>query len=215
MTSSSVKKLFRRCLLIALISVATGCTSVKQMPSYTTSVVERSLAVESKVEEVKHSPIMSPSIEIPEVVLESSAKEEKLVSYISTKFKVSSKTAQDVVALANKYAQDTFPKRYDILAIIAVESQFNIYALSQGCYGLMQIQRKSHLKPLKGRSLHNPEVNVELGSQILNQYFLLLNSSKKAAILSFNVGIGNYKNKRFRSVYYEKYITELKTISNL
>lgn len=217
MTSLSVKKLFRRCLLIALISVAAGCTSVKQMPSYTEDPVERSLVIESKVEELKHSPLVVPGIEVlnEDLVLETSVKEEKLVDYISTKFKVSKKVALNVVNLANKHAHETFPKRDDILAIIAVESQYDIFALAQGCYGLMQIQRKSHKKVLKGRSLHNPDVNVELGSGILNQYFVLLNGSKKAAVLSFNAGIGNYKNKRFRLAYYEKYSAELKTISNL
>lgn len=217
MTRLSVKKLFRRCLLIALISVATGCTSVKQMPSSTFNEVERSLVTELKVEELKHSPIVVPAIEVPkeDLVLETSVKEEKLVDYISTKFKVSKKIALNVVNLANKHAHETFPKRDDILAIIAVESQYDIFALAQGCYGLMQIQRKSHKKSLKGRSLHNPDVNVELGSQILNQYFVLLKDNKKAAVLSFNAGIGNYKNKRFRLEYYEKYSAELRAISKL
>lgn len=217
MTRSPVKKLFRRCLLIALISVATGCTSVKQMPSYTSIEVERSLVVESKVEETNHSPILIPAIEVlqEDLVLETSVKEDKLAEYISSKFKVPRKRALDIIALANKYAHETFPKRDDILAIIAVESQYDIFALSHGCYGLMQIQRKSHKTLLKGRSLHNPEVNVELGSDILNQYFILLNSNKKAAVLSFNAGIGNYKNKRYRLVYYEKYATELNSISKL
>jgi hypothetical protein len=220
MINLSIKKLFRRCLLIAVIGLATGCASVKQMPSSLVVIQERSLGVKEIVVEVKASPIppvVTPALEVQtkDLVLETPATNSKLVEYISERFKVSEKIAADIVKFATQHAHENFPKRNDILAIIAVESHYNARALHRGCYGLMQIERKSHMKKLDGRSLFNPNVNIEIGSDVLFQYFELLKGNKKAAILSFNSGIGNFLKKRYRMEYYRKYSVELQRISDM
>ncbi len=225
MTNLSVKKLFRRCLLIAFISVAAGCANVKQMPSSSVSIEERSFKESNEVKrklefldiKIQEQPVLSTVVKIPDtdLVLETPVDTITLTNYISSKFKVSLDTAIKIVQLATKHAYETFPKRDDILAIISVESRFNINAFSQGCYGLMQVQKKSHTKPLAGRSLRNPDVNIELGSKILNEYSVLLKGNKKAAVLAFNSGIGNYNKRRYKLEYYTKYNAELKLISSL
>lgn len=220
MISVPVKKLFRRCLLIALISVATGCASVKQMPSSPVEVQERSLSITTtavpETLPLESSIVTQPVFEVPDkdLVLETPAQNSALVKYVSTRFKVSEKAAKDIIELASKYAYDTFPKRNDILALIAVESSFNPMAKSKGCLGLLQIEKASHKKLINGRNLHNPEVNIEVGSKVLNMYYGLTGSNKRGAVLSFNSGIGNYLKHRYKSEYYSKYSSQLNLISN-
>ncbi len=225
MINSTIKKLFRRCLLIAVIGVAAGCASTKQMPSSPVEVQERSfnattLTPESPlaevVPEVLSSPV-SPVLEVPnqDLALETPAQYGNLVSYVSKRFKLSETAAQEIIALADKYATDSFPKRNDILAIIAVESSYNTRAKNRGCYGLMQIQKASHLKALKGRSLHNPAVNIEVGAGVLTAYYDLLKENKRGAILSFNAGIGSYLKGRYETKYYLKYLKEKDLISQM
>ena len=227
MVSISIKKLFRRCLLIAMIGVATGCASVKQMPSSTVEIQEHSLEALKRTERIvlsrtrgsaaNYPPLIYTALKVPDenFVLEISVTDGKLSDYIATRFKLSPKDARQMVKLANEYAHETFPKRNDILAIIAVESSYNTKASFRGCYGLMQINKKIHSKLLRKRSLFDPAVNIEIGSIILNEYFELFKRNNKAAVLSYNAGIGNYAKRRYKLEYYTKYKAELNLISKL
>ncbi len=225
MINISIKKLFRRCLLIAVIGVATGCASTKQMPSSPVEVQERSFVTSTtltpvvpKVEVVLEAlPPSAPVLKVinEDLVLETPAQNGNLVKYVSKRFKLSETAAQDIINTADKYASDSFPKRNDILAIIAVESGYNTRAQHRGCFGLMQIQKVSHSKSLRGRSLYNPAVNIEIGTGVLTAYYDLLKGNKRGAILSFNAGIGNFLKGRYVTKYHQKYLAELKLISQL
>lgn len=230
MTLVQVKKLFRRCLLIATIGVATGCASVKQMPS-TSTVVEDSnkvVADSNKVVAVIEAPASAPSELVKEdslghiipfletkqvstknLALEKSTDTDILVKHLVTNWKVSPLLAREIVMLAEKNARADFPKRNDILAIIAVESSYNPKASFRGSHGLMQIEKKSHLDKLKGRNIFNVAVNIELGATVLYEYFQLVGKNVKATLLSYNAGIGNYKKGRYRLEYYTKYKKQL------
>lgn len=231
MTFVQVKKLFRRCLLIAVIGLATGCASVKQMPS-TSTVVEDSNKVVAIP--VVASTVPAPSKSVKEdqledliqfmearpvsnqnLALEKPTDTQILVEHISTKWKVSPALATSIVNLAEKNARADFPKRNDILAIIAVESSFNPKASFRGSHGLMQIEKKSHLKKLAGRNIFDIAVNIELGSNILYEYFMLVGKNVKATLLSYNAGIGNYKKGRYKLEYYQKYKTQLALLPKL
>jgi hypothetical protein len=133
---------------------------------------------------------------------------------LSTSYKVPLSISDRIVKAADRNAYSDFPSRNDILAIIAVESSLNPSASNRGNEGLMQIRKKSHLSKLLGRNLYNIEVNIEIGSAVLREYFLQL-KSKKAAVLAYNVGIGNYIRKRIRMEYYLKYSKHLKIISKM
>lgn len=225
MTSSSVKKLFRRCLLIVTLGVATGCTSLKQMPSSPVAVQERSFntvttpAIPDEIEVLSQTfPELVPSIsKVPDkdFVLENPDTDSRVINYISERFKISQKLSKEIVELATEYAHTTFPKRNDILALIAVESTYDVNARSRGCLGLMQIEKKSHLKLIKGRSLKNPRVNIEVGSTVLNQYHVILKGNERGTVLSFNAGIGNFLKGRYKSEYHAKYQKERKLFSSL
>lgn len=57
-----------------------------------------------------------------------------------------------------------------VMAIIRHESRFNPTAVSPvGAEGLMQVWGKWHRDKTKGRSLKNPEVNIEVGTLILKE----------------------------------------------
>lgn len=224
MTSSSVKKLFRRCLLIVTLSVAAGCTNLKQMPSSPVVVQERSFsntttqAVPQAVPEISETPVIIPLVsKVPDkdFVLESTDKDSSVINYISERFKISLKLAEEIVKLATEYSHATFPKRNDILALIAVESSYNIMARSRGCHGLMQVEKSSHRKLIKGRNLNNPRVNIEVGSMVLHDNYETLKGNKRGSILSFNSGVGNFLKGRYKSEYYEKYKKELKLLASL
>jgi soluble lytic murein transglycosylase-like protein len=78
-----------------------------------------------------------------------------------------------------------------ILAIMQVESAFNPLALSAaGAYGLMQIRYsvwKDELKIDKSR-IFDIEYNIELGLQILKQYYDLSGGSIERALFLYNNG---------------------------
>jgi soluble lytic murein transglycosylase-like protein len=161
--------------------------------------------------------VESKTDELDRLITEIEFKDESetlvLAEYISSKYKTTVEFAKRVVDLATKYAHEDFPKRNDILAIIAVESSFRPKASYRGSYGLMQIERKSHTKSLRGRNIKDPAVNIELGSQILNEYYQTLGQSKKSAILAYNAGVGNFLKHRYHIDYYLKYSNKVSGIS--
>lgn len=231
MTFVQVKKLFRRCLLIAIIGLATGCASVKQMPSTSTAVEDSNKvvaipvvasAVPAPSKLVKEDPLEdliqfmeARPVSNQNLALEKPTDTQILVEHISTKWRISPALATNIVNLAEKNARADFPKRNDILAIIAVESSFNPKASFRGSHGLMQIEKKSHLNKLAGRNIFDIAVNIELGSNILYEYFMLVGKNVKATLLSYNAGIGNYKKGRYKLEYYQKYKTQLALLPKL
>jgi hypothetical protein len=138
-----------------------------------------------------------------------------LASKMSEEFKVPVKLSERIIKIADRNAYSDFPSRNDILAIVVIESKLNPKAVSGGSKGLMQIHKSSHMNKLKGRSLFDIEANIEIGVQILREYFLELGGNKKAAILAYNAGLGNYLRKRFKTEYYKRYLASYRTISNM
>jgi hypothetical protein len=197
--------------------LATGCANIQQMPS-ASAVAEDSSTVKSKpvtmdkAQEDLIGDLLPFLTSEQNFALEKPTSTENLVTFIVMKWKVPKALAIEIVQLADKYAYEDFPKRNDILAIISVESGFNPKASYHGSHGLMQIEKKSHLEKLKYRNIFDPEVNIELGSKILNEYYNLLDKNVRSALLAYNAGIGNFKKRRYRSVYYMKYKNQLALI---
>lgn len=122
---------------------------------------------------------------------------------------------QKIVRLAEKHADPVFPTKEQILAVIAVESSFKPGARNKGSFGLMQIQERSHRARIQGRSLTNPEVNVEVGVSILKEYYLAVGRNPRAALLAYNAGVGGYRAGRYNNEYYRKVNREVVKISKL
>jgi hypothetical protein len=152
---------------------------------------------------------------IKDVVLESSNRDTRLIDYIAEKFKVSKDVSKQVVEQSAQYARKTFPSQMDILAIIAIESKFNPKAESHGNFGLMQIQSKSHRDKSKGRSLFNISANIQIGAEILNEYYVLMGNNIRAATSSYNVGPGTFLKRKVVSTYYDKYRARLQEFSKI
>ncbi len=205
--------LIRRCLMLSVITLASACSSINQMPHVTATDITTAVATESTVQIKVEESVKAIELSSRVVIQEPSMADTKVLDIIVKRFKVSKNHASQILSVVDSYADKEFPKRNDLLALIAVESRYVVNAVHNGCYGLMQIEKKSHAKKLQGRSIINPSVNIGIGADILKEYYLLTNKNKKAAILAYNAGIGNYLKGRTNPAYYTKYQSELKALS--
>jgi len=217
-------KLIRRCLFLVFVLSFPACTSVTQMPStHQPSEAQEVKSVEREIPKKEIIKLWEISAKLPDPIKdepsESNIKDLLLINYIAKRFKISKDTSKKLVELSAKYARKTFPSQLDILSIIIVESRGNVNASSNGNIGAMQIQRKSHVSKAKGRSLFNPDVNIEIGSGILEEYYILLKGNIEGTVLSYNAGIGNYlkHNTRYKSNYgyYRKYLAQKRELSKI
>jgi hypothetical protein len=93
-----------------------------------------------------------------------------------------------------------------ILAIISVESHFNLNASNNGSFGLMQVEEKSHLTKLRGRDVFNMYVNMEVGSRVYEEYYGMFGNIR-STLLAYNAGPTNYRIGNFNEEYYTKVIS--------
>lgn len=130
----------------------------------------------------------------------------KLTEYISTKYKINTNRAKEIILIAKEHSNESFPKFHDVLAIIAIESSFNIHAVSYAkARGLMQILYK--------KSSFDPKLNILDGTQLLKEYHTRLHSVD-AAVQSYNVGIGNFKKGMRNLNYLRKFKQQKEEIKN-
>lgn len=122
-------------------------------------------------------------------------KTQHLVDVISKRYSADPQFVTQVVELVKKYQKPGFPTARDLLAVIAVESSFDPDAVSglhhDPAVGLMQI--RPNVWGVDSKDLKDPEVNIELGSDILHRYYKHLHHDKAAAIQAYNVGLTDYR----------------------
>ncbi len=125
-------------------------------------------------------------------------KDYHFVQYIINKYKVKPNLANEIIHKANELTSDKFPRKTDILAIIAIESEFDVSAQSKsGAVGLTQILYKKSKKDVS--------TNLTDAVTLLETYKKSLGTDQ-AAIHAYNVGIGRYKNGIRNSKYYKKFL---------
>lgn len=129
-------------------------------------------------------------------------RKDDLSKQISKTWRQPETVVDEILSAVEKYAHPVFPTKRDILAIISVESGFNPKAYSQKNVGLMQINLPANGRKLRNRSI---DENIRVGVDLLREYFGLLDGNKRATILSYNAGIGNYKKGRYNSQYWVKF----------
>ena len=129
-----------------------------------------------------------------------------LVQQLADKWKRSPDYIQRIVDYARQHSRPDFPRLPHLLAIMAVESRFDTRARSKGNVGLMQINLAANGSRLRNRS---PEENVRVGAEILREGYFKLNGNHKGAVLSYNTGLGAYKQGRRNTAYWRKYKQEL------
>ena len=103
--------------------------------------------------------------------------QQAIATYLSRRFTIAAEAAGEIVAAAWSAGEDSGLDPLLLLAMISVESRFNPFAESAlGAKGLMQIIPKYHqdkLDALGGEAVVlDPETNIRLGAQILQEYVL-------------------------------------------
>lgn len=99
-----------------------------------------------------------------------------------------------------KYAEEYEVDPILIFAIIKAESNFNPNVVStSNAIGLMQlmdataeeIANKLQINFMKGASLYNPELNIQLGTKYFSNLMKEYNNNYLLALTAYNAGIGN------------------------
>lgn len=123
----------------------------------------------------------------------------KTTTYIKNKWKLDPRTAETVVKKAFKYGhKHQFPTAVDILAIIAIESSFNVHAVSKSkAKGLMQVLYKP--------TTFDINTNISDGVWLLKEYNSKL--TVDGTIQAYNLGIGNYSKGMRNTDYLIKFNT--------
>jgi soluble lytic murein transglycosylase-like protein len=145
-------------------------------------------------------PIQSTSVETP---LE--REQRAMTEFIAKRYRVSEAAVSSYVAAAYRAGEQYSVDPLLILAVVAVESRYNPVAESLvGAKGLMQVIPKYHLDKLADHggehALLEPEVNIEVGTQILREYqrrFRDTETALQAYAGAFDEPTSQYANKVF------------------
>jgi soluble lytic murein transglycosylase-like protein len=150
------------------------------------------------------SPIVSGAIQaLPETPLE--REQRVLTEFIAKRYRVSDTAVANYVAAAYRAGEQYSVDPLLILAVMAVESRYNPVAESLvGAKGLMQVMPKYHLDKLADLggedALLEPEVNIQVGAQILREYQRRCHDTEAALQMyagAFDEPSGQYATKVF------------------
>jgi soluble lytic murein transglycosylase-like protein len=108
-------------------------------------------------------------------VAEEDPEQRALTEFIAKRYRVAEQAITGIVSSAYRAGAEHRVDPLLILAVVAVESRFNPLAESVfGAKGLMQVLPKYHREKLSGHggetALLEPEVNIQVGTQILREY---------------------------------------------
>lgn len=138
-------------------------------------------------------------------------KQSKLVSRISTLYKVPKQEVYEILGIVKSYTEHhRFPSQSVVLAIIATESQFKQHATSSaGAVGYMQILHTSG-KPVTTETWQN----IRSGVELLREYRSQLKSDSEA-IMAYNIGIGAMQRGGTAQAYLNKVNKNLKLLESV
>jgi soluble lytic murein transglycosylase-like protein len=145
------------------------------------------------------APAAAPSAE--EVLQEQKA----LAEFIAKRWRIAEEAATSFVSIAYRAGQVHSVDPVLILAVMAIESRYNPVAESgMGAKGLMQVIPRFHLEKLSDHGgeekLLEPEVNIDVGTQILREYYRRLRDEELALQMyagAFDEPTSQYANKVF------------------
>lgn len=128
-----------------------------------------------------------------------------LAEFISRRWRIAESAASSFVSIAYRAGKEHSVDPVLILAVMAIESRYNPVAESvMGAKGLMQVIPKFHLEKLLDHggeeALLKPEVNIQVGAQILREYYRRLGDQELALQMyagAFDEPTSQYANKVF------------------
>src|SRR2546421_2347139 len=128
-----------------------------------------------------------------------------VTEYIAKRYRVSEAAVGGYVAAAYRAGAQHSVDPLLILAVMAIESRYNPVAESGvGAKGLMQVIPKFHLEKLTDHggehALLEPEVNIQVGAQILREYQRRFHDTETALQMyagAFDEPTSQYANKVF------------------
>ncbi len=114
------------------------------------------------------------TIQVPAPV-HSMQEQEAVTAFIARRYRVADEAVAGFVSAAYRAGRQFAVDPLLILAVMAVESRYNPVAESVvGAKGLMQVLPRFHLDKLEAHggeeALLDPDVNIEVGTQILREY---------------------------------------------
>ncbi len=125
---------------------------------------------------------------------------------LSQEYKVPVTNIFSIIRHINASVDGSFPSKVDVLSVMAIESSFRYTAKSKSnAYGLMQV---------KYRKTNGIQDNISAGVWLLKDYKKAL-KTEKAAIIAYNVGIGNYSKGVRNEKYYQKYLAMKKKLERV
>lgn len=121
----------------------------------------------------------------------------RLVEHLNQAWRVPVVLAHRIVGAAYREAQAIGMAPTLLLALIAKESGFNPNAKSSyGAVGLMQVVPRFHMTKLQsGESLRDPETNIRVGAQVLNEYVANADGTLDQALVKYSGSARKYANR--------------------
>ena len=175
-------------LLGLAVSFAVAVPAVRDTIFQPPSFSEVALAVTKPQQPM----VISTAVE-QAVPAEDNPEQRALAEFIAKKYRVAEDAIAGIVSSAYRAGAEHRVDPLLILAVVAIESRFNPLAESVfGAKGLMQIMPKYHKDKLSGHgdgALLEPEVNIQVGTQILREY--LRRSGETESALQMYVGSGS------------------------
>ncbi|MGH8748058.1 MAG: lytic transglycosylase domain-containing protein, partial [Burkholderiales bacterium] len=115
------------------------------------------------------------TIKIGALPAQSKQEQEAVTAFIAKRYRVADEAVAGFVSAAYRAGRQFAVDPLLILAVMAVESRYNPVAESGvGAKGLMQVLPRFHLDKLEAHggeeALLDPDVNIEIGTQILREY---------------------------------------------
>lgn len=195
---------FKRALAAGIVGTSLampGAITDKQPPSYNPPNDE--IVTTAR----RTSDPFAPELNIPGPTL---VQRTELAKSIAKKYRVDLDLVQQVVNLAYKHQDETFPKAEDILAIIGVESSFNPRSRSglrrDPALGLMQV--RPGIWNLRPEQLGSIESQIKYGTIILKRYYKKLGNVEDT-IQAYNIGLTKFRRGGRNTRYVAKYQREI------
>lgn len=131
--------------------------------------------------------------------------QQALAEFIARRWRIAESAASSFVAIAYRAGRQYAVDPVLILAVMAIESRYNPVAESgMGAKGLMQVIARFHMEKLADHggepALLNPEVNINVGAQILREYYRRFGDLETALQMyggAFDEPTSQYANKVF------------------